>query len=121
LNHIAQAWNWVCLPRACLTMAPLPAFTPAGGLLKRHTRHARDAEVSAHELEARGGRPQTTPGQVLLLCWTHAVIGFGFFGATHGDGQGMSCYKRLACTVQRECMVASHSACIGSEQRCKLL
>ena len=38
-----------------------------------------DAQRASSKSEPLSELPRT-PGQVLLLCWTHAVIGFGFFG-----------------------------------------
>ncbi|KAK9835423.1 hypothetical protein WJX81_008633 [Elliptochloris bilobata] len=69
-----SAWHWKRLPPGCLTTAPRPA---AGAL--EQGDHAMDVLAADPDVWTASGQRQRTPVQVLLLCWTHAVIGFGFF------------------------------------------
>ena len=67
-----QGWHWARLPPRCLATAPSqPAIIAEGS----------DADAQHASSNPKLTESQRTPGQVLLLCWTHAVIGFGFFGA----------------------------------------
>lgn len=68
---LPQGWHWARLPPNCLAAAPLqPAIIAEGS----------DADAQHASSHPRLSDNQRMPGQVLLLCWTHAVIGFGFFG-----------------------------------------
>ena len=89
-----QGWHWARLPPNCLATAPSqPAMIAEGSVV--------DSEHASSSPKLSDG--QRTPGQVLLLCWTHAVIGFGFFGVPRSDNPLLSVGQLLAMCLCAVC------------------
>lgn len=98
LRRRAQVWAWMTLPPAHFVTAPCqPALagTASSGARRLDAEKAPDmvADPGRPPSHAQLDAPRPAPGpearrerrrrrgQVALLCWTHSVIGFGFFGA----------------------------------------